>query len=58
MRRFLVFRGSTYYPGGGWDDFYGHYDTLEEAKVASTEGHQDDWDQIIDTETDEKVLGI
>lgn len=30
--RFLVFAGSNYYPCGGWSDFIGDSDTVEEAK--------------------------
>lgn len=50
MKRFLVFRGDTYYPSGGWADFYGQYATETEAIVASKEGTKTDWFQIIDTD--------
>lgn len=30
-KRFLVFTGPCYYAGGGWKDFSGSADTLEEA---------------------------
>lgn len=49
MKRFLVFAGANYYPCGGWKDFYGSYDTKDEAQEAIAE--QDfDWNEIIDTE--------
>jgi hypothetical protein len=32
MKRFLVFGYDNWYPSGGWDDFRGEFDTLEEAK--------------------------
>ena len=29
---FLLFSGSNYYPGGGWDDFKGAFPTFEAAR--------------------------
>jgi len=34
MKPYLLFYGMTYYPNGGWEDFQGSFDTLEEAKAA------------------------
>lgn len=49
-KRYLVFAGDFYYPGGGWDDFKGAHDTLESAQgAAKTAGG--DWCHIVDTET-------
>lgn len=31
MKRYLAFKGDTYYPSQGMGDFYGDYDTKEEA---------------------------
>lgn len=31
MKRYLVFAGKNYYPGGGWSDFRGAFDDLESA---------------------------
>lgn len=31
---FLLFAGYQYYPAGGWADYSGSYQTLEEAKAA------------------------
>ena len=31
MKRFLVFGFDSYYPDGGWEDFKGHADTIEDA---------------------------
>lgn len=28
---FILFRGDTYYPGGGWEDYGGNFLTLEAA---------------------------
>lgn len=30
MKDYLVFLGEYYYPSGGWEDFRGDFDTLEE----------------------------
>jgi len=32
---YLLFAGSNYYPSGGWDDFRGEFNTLEEAREAA-----------------------
>lgn len=33
MKRYAVFATDTYYPGGGWWDLEGLYETLEEGKA-------------------------
>jgi hypothetical protein len=38
MKRFLVFAGSQKSPRGGWLDFKGSFDTLEDVLKASTNG--------------------
>ena len=53
MKRYLGFSGECYYPAGGWDDFKGAFDTLEEAvtgALAFGEGYEL-WRQVVDTET-------
>lgn len=30
--RYLVFYGNRYYPYGGWEDYKGEFETLEDAK--------------------------
>lgn len=54
LKRYLLFAGWVYYPGGGWEDFIGSFDTVEEAKAA-IEGSKD-WAHIIDKETGEKIF--
>lgn len=54
MRRFLLFAGDNYYPGGGWSDFIGDYDNTEKA-FAALKRNQRDWYQVIDTTTMEEV---
>jgi hypothetical protein len=49
MKRYLAFSGDTYYPGGGWNDFNGGADTVDEARKLIPNGF--DWYQIVDTET-------
>ena len=50
MKRFLLFAVHNYYPGGGWNDFQGSYDTLDEATIAGIVAGQkfDDW-EIVDS---------
>ena len=36
-KRYLVFAFLKWEPNGGWDDFQGHFDSLEEAKNYSDE---------------------
>jgi hypothetical protein len=63
MKRWLLFAGATYYPGGGWDDFIASYDTPDEAADEGRrclarrrmphphEGPTADWYQIVDATT-------
>jgi hypothetical protein len=48
MKRYLMFAGSHYYPCGGWEDFKGCYDTVEEAEAAAR-AEKEDWTQVVDT---------
>lgn len=47
MKRYLLFCGDNYYPGGGWEDFVGSYDDMCDAVDAVTAKNWD-WYQIID----------
>ena len=57
MKRYLLFAGYKYYPGGGWKDFENDYDTIEEAENAGEEFTKENytWYQIIDTTTKEEI---
>lgn len=61
MKRYLLFCGDKYYPYGGWDDFRGAFDTLEEAREAAVPTRtiygdpSHDWWHIVDTETMQEV---
>ena len=55
MKRFLVFSGTDYYPGGGVEDFDTDFDTLEYAKMFQIDsGHE--WANILDTKTGDTHL--
>lgn len=61
MKRYLAFKGDTYYPGGGWDDFFGAFDSVVEARKAikatqltKTQGEYEWW-HVVDTETMKEV---
>lgn len=54
MKRYLLFCFDTYYPGGGWGDFCGSFDSIEEAM----EHYSKDQQQIIDIVTQEDVWRI
>lgn len=52
LKHYLVFEYPDYYPSGGWNDFIGDFDTIEEARAACKDpyGGYD----IIDIETGER----
>ena len=63
---FALFAGDTYYPGGGWYDLVGTYDSLAAAQSAAAHGWPDryeenavnpyDWYHIIDLTTQKMIL--
>lgn len=56
LKRFLLFAGEDCCPGGGWSDFRGSYDTVEETRRAWTARTQHyDWWQVIDSTTGQHV---
>lgn len=58
MKRYLAFSGTAYFPLGGWGDFDGEFDTIEEAKKTVEENCAkiiDAWGEVVDTEA-KKVL--
>lgn len=54
LKRYLVFSYPDYYPGGGWNDFEGSFDTLEEAEREVKKERGLYWD-IVDIETGERL---
>lgn len=54
MKRYALFSGDAYYPAGGWDDFRGSFDTLDEA-VAAAQKRGDDWSHVVDLHSGKEV---
>lgn len=58
-KRFLVFAGYNYYPGGGFNDYRGTADTFDESKDILKSYFQNEswgtWGQIVDIVTGEKT---
>ena len=54
MKKYMLFGGWEYYPAGGWADFLGDYDTLEEA-VQGVQDLNGEWFGIVDSESKEYV---
>ena len=56
LNRYLAFGGTIYYAKGGWSDFLGDAETVEEAEaladVKDSFGDSEyEWAQIVDTRT-------
>lgn len=50
-KRFLLFGGDQYYPGGGWEDFVESFRTLDEAvEFEKPSGHREWW-HVVDTDS-------
>lgn len=62
MKRFMLFAHDDYYPSGGWADFKGDFDTVEEARawIDSQDYRRDTYDLIdVNTKVDHwKELGL
>lgn len=56
MKRYFLFTGDTYYPGGGMKDFRGSFDTAAEAKAFSFSDKVDSWDWIEIYDSQEQML--
>lgn len=54
IARYFVFAYDTYYPLGGWNDFKGAFDTLEEARKIAQQTMTDNY-QIVDVVEDRIV---
>lgn len=50
LKRFFLFAGSGYYPVGGWEDFRGDFDTIDDARSVAKEkfGGSFEWWHIVD----------
>jgi len=52
--RYLLFAGYTYYPSGGWGDYRGSFETVEEAVARFEKDKKEnwwDWYHIVDSQT-------
>jgi hypothetical protein len=54
MKRYMLFAGDDYYPAGGWDDFIGSFDSVEDA-MASFPRDRYDWWHIVDATIGQEV---
>lgn len=55
MKRYALFTFETYYPLGGWNDFKGTFDTVEEAVTAANQRRRELY-QIVDLTTGKVVV--
>jgi hypothetical protein len=54
MNKFILFIFDTYYPKGGWKDYYGSYPTFEEAldeAINCIQNHRGEHYQIVNRNT-------
>lgn len=49
-KRYLLFVFYDYYPSGGWDDFAGSFDTIENAAITAAASREDNF-QVVDSES-------
>jgi len=59
MKRFMVFCGYEYYPGGGFRDYVGSADTIAECLdmiIGSKNKNSTEWSDIVDSTTMKIVL--
>lgn len=55
MNRYLTFSHNSWEPEGGWNDFVGDFELLDDAIEFLIEEHHGEDKQIVDTETLEIV---
>ena len=55
MGRYLLFAGDEYYPAGGWQDYRGRFNSLNEAIKAAAKLTWGWW-QIVNLETGKIIL--
>lgn len=55
-KRYLLFTYDTYYPSGGWSDFDGSFDSIDEiVEYLKEQDYKCDCKEIIDLETGDDV---
>jgi hypothetical protein len=59
VKRYVVFRCESYYAGGGWSDFKGSADILEEAITMARDGFDEayEWWHVVDLADGSVVAG-
>ncbi len=56
IKRYLLFTYDTYYPGGGWSDCAGSFDTLDEIREhLKNQDYKCDHEEVIDLETGKEI---
>lgn len=48
MKPYALFSGWSYYPRGGWDDFFATFDTPQEAHAHAVGVLGHDWHHVVD----------
>lgn len=51
QQRFILFASDVYYPGGGWNDMRGWFESAEDAIAYYEENHEDNcwhWYHVVD----------
>ncbi len=51
MKNYALFAGYNYYPGGGFEDLQGFFDTTGEAVTVANGTSKFEWYHIVDTKT-------
>ena len=49
--RFIAFAGDDYYPQGGWNDFLGGFDSIQDAVEELARMQSVDWWHVVDVST-------
>lgn len=58
MKKYLLFAGEVYYPGGGWIDFKGSFDSVKDCINALSRIKKEsdyDWYEIVDRDTQKEL---
>ncbi len=56
MNRYLLFLFEAYYPGGGWHDFEGSFDTVKEAKLVTENKEFAEGGHLVDRDSQKIIL--
>lgn len=56
MNKYMLFYGSFYYPYGGWEDFKGYFQSMEEAKDYALKALEENCCVWIHVVFDDKII--